>query len=419
MSNFKKRIINVLKIDLDLKNKTKNLYTSNKKGQSNSKRNNKIINKFSDSEYENNLNLNNISSQPKSENNNYEDLTVKKKKLAKNLNIALFNTNLSNTQLFIHKNSIFCSLNTNKKKKDIQNIPKYSHSNNQLINKSIKDNKTYINISKNKDRLTEISTIFIDKQFKINKNKINKNCIPRKNSPILKELKARKTLFNKNKKKVNSYSKIISKKLENSRVSNKIKETIYRMEKEFSSSEVKKILINRPMRTLDSKLFNFNSKELKNFSPTLHVLKNSRIKKNNKKNKIYSLFSERYKNNIKKCFHQNCISLNNIYENKSQRTCLLDLLSEGLNSEDINNKSFHKNYIFNPSKKTNQKNNELYKEMKNKQMYQNPIINREYQECSKCIRNFNRLKHSLNNLLTSFSNNPEYSIKGTQISYEC
>ena len=198
MSNFKKKILNLLKIDLDLKNKNKNLHTSSKKWLSNSKINNKIVNKFIDSECENNLNLDNIPSKI----NNYEDVPLRKRKLTKNLNIALFNTNSSNTQLFIPKNSILSSLYINKKKKDVYNIPKYSHSNSKIINKNIKDNKTYINISKNNDRLTDISTIFIDKQFKINKNTINKHCIPRKNSPILKELNARKSLFTKGKKKL-------------------------------------------------------------------------------------------------------------------------------------------------------------------------------------------------------------------------
>ena len=65
------------------------------------------------------------------------------------------------------------------------------------------------------------------------------------------------------------------------------------MEKEFSSNELKRKLINRPMRTLNSKLFQFNSNDLNCFSPTLHFLNNSRTKQYNEK-KNNNLFGERY-----------------------------------------------------------------------------------------------------------------------------
>ena len=428
MSHLKKKILNLLKIDSDLKNK-KNLCISNIKGFSNSKINNRQIRPYNDyndyNDFENNKNLNNISSIPVLDKNNYnENLIVRKQKLFKNLNLTLFNTNTNNSQLFMPKNGILSSLNSNKNKKNINDIPINNNSNIRIIYNNFKDNKIYININKNKETLNEMSTIFNNKQIKYYKNIKNKNLIFKKNIHQLNEINeinSRKPILNNSKiNKIYSYSKISNKNLENSRVSNKIKETIFQMEKEFSSSEVKKLLINRPMRTLNSKLFQFDSKEFKNFSPTLHVLNNSRIKQNNKNNNIYKLFSERYKNNIKKLFNKNCISLNNIYENKNKRS---SVLNEEFNMNNINDKSSHKsddNYYPQIKLKTNQKNKELYKLIiKNKKWYKIPVINREYQECSKNIRNDIRLKYSKNNLLTSFNNNPEYSNKVSQISYEC
>ena len=108
MSHLKKKILNLLKIDSDLKNK-KNLCISNIKGFSNSKINNRQIRPYNDyndyNDFENNKNLNNISSIPVLDKNNYnENLIVRKQKLFKNLNLTLFNTNINNSQLFMPKN---------------------------------------------------------------------------------------------------------------------------------------------------------------------------------------------------------------------------------------------------------------------------------------------------------------------------
>ena len=232
--------------------------------------------------------------------------------------------------------------------------------------------------------------------------------------------KLKKSLIkNINKTKINSYSKINNtKKLINKSSNSRIKEKIKKMENEFSSNEVKRILINRPMRTLNSKYFQFNSKELKNLSPTYHLLNNSRIKQSEKQNKICGLFSEKYRNNIGNLFKSNNSGLNKILDNNS-------LSKSGMNnifnlSHISNNNSVNNNYIFNTKIKikSSNENNNLYKEiMQYKKSYNIPIITREYQRCSKYIRNDNRKKYFKNWLLTSFNKSLNFSNKSGQFSF--
>ena len=427
MSNFNKRILNILsKIDLDYQKKKKNNYKININGINNKKNKKgninpynyskiKLLNELECEKDEKDYNANNISYIPKFKKNKYNEvLTMSKDKLNKNLNITLFNTNsitIENNKFLIPKNSTVLSLNyidSNKKhsKYKLTNIPKSNISNNKINYNGLERNKNYINI--------------------INNNKNTINLLQNKNFDLIKKkilsdnFKLKKSLIKNIKKtKINSYSKINNtKKLFNKSSNSRIKEKIKKMENEFSSNEVKRILINRPMRTLNSKYFQFNSKELKNLSPTYHVLNNSRIKQSEKQNKICGLFSERYRNNIDNLFKRNNSGLNNILDNNS-------LNKSGINnifnlSHISNNNSVNNNYIFNTKikiKSSNEDNN-LYKEiMKFNKSYKIPLITREYRRCSKNIRNDNRKKDFKGWLLTSFNKNLNFSMKSGQFSF--
>lgn len=420
MSNFKKRILNILsKIDLDYQKK-KNNYKININGINNKKNKKGNINPYNytkikllnELECEKDYNANNISYIPKFKKNKYNEvLTISKDKLNKNLNITLFNTNsitFENNKFLIPKNSTVFSLNyidSNKKsnKYKLTNMPKSNYSNNKISYNGLENNKNYINKYKNTINLLQNKNIdFIKKKILQNNFKLKKSLIK-----------------NLNKAKINSYFKINNtKKLFNKTSNSRIKEKIKKMEIEFSSNEVRRILINRPMRTLNSKNFQFNSKELKNLSPTYHVLNNSRIKQSEEQNKINRLFSGRYRNNVGNLFKSNNSGLNNILDNNS-------LSKSGINnifnlSQISNNNSVNNNYIFNTKikiKSSNEDNN-LYKEIiQYNKSYKIPLITREYQRCSKYIRNHNRTKYFKNSLLTSFNKNLNFSNKSGQFSF--
>ena len=442
MSNFKKKLLNILylsRIGLDSKNKKQNrniieingINSKIHKKEYLSQNNVNNYNLFTNSEKENNINVMNVTtipSCPKTDKN--KELTISKLSKEKynklrNINITPLSTSFYNNQYILSKRHTTFSNesnnNTNVKNK-INIIPNCHKSNINIIHKKLEYNKSYINTNNNSNNNNKIKSfrnfnISQIKKLKLNKNIVNKNFYFNKKKSSINTLPSIKSIY-KN-KLTKYYSKNDIRKLDNSKSNNKIKDKIIKMEKEFSSNELKKNLINRPMRTLNSKLFQFSSKEFKCFSPTLHILNNSRSKQFIlKKNKMPNFFSERYNNNLKSIFNNKLISLNNIYENNSlsrSRT------SNAFDLSDINNKSIGKNNIFYTkiNLNTNRENTQLYKEvMKYKNFYKVPVINREYQKCSKYIRNGNKTKYLKNDLLTSFiNNNLDYSSKSNQFSF--
>ena len=424
MSNFKKRILNILS-DLDYQKKKKNNYKININGINNNKIKKGNINPYNynkikqlnELEYKSDYNINNNSYIPKLKKNKYNEvLTISKNKLNKNLNITLFNENsitIDNNKFLIPKNSAVISLNyidsnKNHTKYKLTNIPKFNRSNNKINYYGLESNKNYIKIINNNNKKT--TNLLQNKNFDFIKKKI-----------LLSNFKLKKSSIKNNKKtKINCYSKINAKRPFNKSSNSRIKEKIKKMENEFSSNEVKKILINRPMRTLNSKNFQFNSKELKYLSPTYHVLNNSRIKQSEEQNKKYkkcSFFSERYRNNIGNLFKRNNSGLNDILDNYS-------LSKSGINnifnlSQISDNNSINNNYIFNTKikiKRSNEDNN-LYKEIMQYNKSNKMHITREYQRCSKYIRNDNRTRYFKNSLLTSFNKNLNFCNISGQFSF--
>ena len=397
MSNFKRKFINILyKSKLDL--------NSNQKKAINCKINTNEINNITIKKYNNDYSLENSSYIPiptfkKKE--YFKDLSITKDKYN---NLTLLNSKIKNNKkkFFIPKNSKL-SINNNVKNKII-NIPTFSNANiNTLYNKlNIKKNYFYL---KNNNKRKIINTYKIKEKEYIRKK------------PLFTEFNTLKSL-KINKK--NNYSTKNVKKFGNMISINKIKEKIKKMENEFSSNETKKILINRPVRTLNSQSFQFNSKEFKNLSPTFHVLNHLKIKKNNGQKKLTSFFSERYRNNMIKAFKRNYYSSNNLFEKFSLRKSGAKKMFE-LNILN-NNKSSDKNNIFSTKikLKTNERNNLFNEVMKFRNYYKIPVITSEYQRYSKYIRNENR-KLFLKNTLFNSSNinqNQDFTInKSSQFSY--
>ena len=439
MSNLKKKLLNILylsRIGLDSKYKKQNRNIIELNGINNkihkkeylSQINVKNYNLFTNSEKENNINVMNVTtipSCPKKDKN--KELTISKLSKEKynklrNLNITPISTSFCNNQYILSKRHTTFSNesnnNTNVKKK-INIIPNCHKFNLNIVHKKLEYNKSYINTNNNNNKIKLFKSFNISqiKKLKLNKNIINKNFYFNIKKSTINNLPSIKSIY-KN-KLTKYYSKNDIRKLGNSKSNNKIKDKIIKMEKEFSSSELKKNLINRPMRTLNSKLFQFNSKEFKCFSPTLHILNNSRTKQFIlKKNKLTNFFRERSNNNLKSIFNNKLMNLNNIYENNS---LIGNRTSKAFDLSDINNKSIGKNNIFYTkiNLNTNRENTQLYKEvMKYKNFYKIPVINREYQKCSKYIRNGNKTKYLKNDLLASFINtNLDYSSKSNQFSF--
>jgi hypothetical protein len=255
------------------------------------------------------------------------------------------------------------------------------------------------------------------KKLKLNKNLIKNNINLNKKKITINYLPPIKPIYTNYNNITKNTSKDDIKKNEHSKSTNKIKDKILQMEKEFSSDELKKNLINRPKRTLNSKLFQFKSKDFNYFSPTLHFINNSRAKKyfEKKKIKIYNSFSERYINDVKTIFNKKYTKLNEIYKNnslsRSKKSNIFDI-------NDINNKLIRKDNLTRIKLNNTKENDDLYKEiLKYKNFYKLLVITREYQKCSKYIRNGNK-RYLKDDFLTSFTNNNlEYSSRTNQLSF--
>ena len=430
MSNFKKKVLQILyKSNICLDSKKKSNHRSNifetirannnkiyKKGYL-SNHNNRNYNLFTVSDKENNKNAMNISTMP--QNKNSEKLLISKISKENNNKIrndyfTLFNMSfdIKKHMLFKRYSTISNELNNNDKTKMKKNgIPNCSNYNLNIVKRKLEYNKSHINIKNNNSKIKLFRNFNISqiKKLKLNKNLIknkfnlNKKIITVNDLPPLKQT-------------YNTISRNDIKMNENSKSNNKIKDKIIKMEKEFSSNELKRKLINRPMRTLNSKLFQFNSNDLNCFSPTLHLLNNSRTKQYNEK-KNNNLFGERYNIDTIKVFTRKYTTINDLYNNnklnRSKKSNIFDM-------SDINNKSIKKDNIFNTKIKlnSNKDSKDLYKEIiKYKNFYKIPVITSEYNKCCKYINNRNT-RYLKDNLLTSFTNyNLEYSSRTNQFSF--
>ena len=438
MSSFKKKLINILynsKICLDSKkysNHKQNIIEMNglnnkiyKKGNL-SNHNIKNYNLLTNFDKENNLNVTNITTVPSCHTNkSSEKLKISKISKAKH-NKTFININFDNKKQFLIKrkanvsNDLQNFIKTRKKNK-INGIPNCSNSNINFVEKKFEYNRSCVNVKENKkNKLFLNFNLSQIKKLKLNKNLIKNNINLNRKKISLNYLPSIKPIYTN----YNNISKNISKddikKKEHSKSNNKIKDKIIQMEKEFSSEELKKNLINRPKRTLNSKLFQFKSKDFNCFSPTLHFINNSKSKQYfEKKNiKIYNSFSERYINDVKTKFNKKYTNLNEIHKNnslsRSRKTNISDI-------NDINNKLIRKDNLFNTRIKLNntkENNNDLYKEiLKYKNFYQLLVITREYQKCSNYIRN-GKKRYLKDDFLTSFTNNNlEYSSRTNQLSF--
>ena len=430
MSNFKKKILQILyKSNICLDSKKNTNHRSNifetirannnkiyKKGYL-SNHNNRNYNLFTVSDKENNKNAMNISTMP--QNKSSEKLLISKISKENNNKIrndyfTLFNMSfdIKKHMLFKRYSTISNELNNNDKTKMKKNgIPNCSNYNLNIVKRKLEYNKSHINIKNNNSKIKLFRNFNISqiKKLKLNKNLIknkfnlNKKIITVNDLPPLKQT-------------YNTISRNDIKMNENSKSNNKIKDKIIKMEKEFSSNELKRKLINRPMRTLNSKLFQFNSNDLNCFSPTLHLLNNSRTKQYNEK-KNNNLFGERYNIDTIKVFTRKYTTINDLYNNnklnRSKKSNIFDM-------SDINNKSIKKDNIFNTKIKlnSNKDSKDLYKEIiKYKNFYKIPVITSEYKKCCKYINNRNT-RYLKDNLLTSFTNyNLEYSSRTNQFSF--
>jgi hypothetical protein len=134
-----------------------------------------------------------------------------------------------------------------------------------------------------------------------------------------------------------------------------------------------------------------------------------------KKIKIYNSFSERYINDVKTIFNKKYTNLNEIYKNnslsRSKKSNIFDI-------NDINNKLIRKDNLTRIKLNNTKENDDLYKEiLKYKNFYKLLVITREYQKCSKYIRNGNK-RYLKDDFLTSFTNNNlEYSSRTNQLSF--
>ena len=385
------------------RNKEINNFSINKI-QSSFNKNNRC--EYNNYDYENDLNIINNSFIPKiNKNKSNEGKKVLRNKINKykkeNLTLLTTNFDNNNNKYILHNNSnLFLKSNNSnniklKKIKDIQNFKNLQNNNKSYINKN----------NHNKIKLNSVLDFSKITNQKINEN--NKNLILLKKEPNLSDYKNEKLIYNFRRinnsiKPKNSYNlRVNISNRENNKSNNKIKDKIIKMEKEFTVNDVKKILINRPIRTLNSKIFQFDFKELENISPTLKSLNNSREKllKTKVKRQIFE-FSQRYTNHIKNNFDKNYsfIKMNE----KINRTKINNLF----NLSDEINKSSDKKSIFN-SKIGLINNKGRYNDIKVIKKYSdNPSIKREYQKSSEYIRRSNKPKFLKNFLLTtSLSNN--------------
>lgn len=150
-------------------------------------------------------------------------------------------------------------------------------------------------------------------------NKLEKNkFMSFKNLSTLDSLRtnvSKESLYYVNNYKTKNFnSEIFNNKRSTISANNKIKNKIIKMEQEYSLKNQKNSLINRPPRTLNSQLFQFNKNEFKLISPTLYAINSSRIRESIKKDKInnhfykkidYSFNSNKNKKNIEKNFNEN------------------------------------------------------------------------------------------------------------------
>ena len=437
MSNFKKKLLNILyasQLDLDIKNKKNNNYKSKPNGlnfiklkKGKIKHNNinraELFNDENNSIVANSIYLPIFNPNINNREKEKELLTLKIRKnnfnKAKKLNLTLLNSNIDDNKYLLERNKIINSLNSFSntiKNKNRINIPTSDSSNFRNINIYLNTNRNDFNKNNNKKNL-------------FNKFKLQKIEFSKKKQLFPNNFKIKKSIVKSfKKKKTNSYNKGNKNKLEAIGSNNKIKEKIKKMESEYSSNEVKKILINRPMRTLNSKYFEFNSKEFKNLSPTFRVLNNLRIKKNCQQNKITRLFSEGYKKRIEKIFNRNNSTFNKfnskLENNSLSKSSINNIfnLSEintnkinNSNSNDINNKTIFSTKI---KLRTSNEGKNLYKEIiKFKKLNKFSAITSENQRCSKNIKNENRANYLKKTLLTSFINNINSSNKSIQFKY--
>ena len=415
MSHFKKKYINILyksKADMSLNQKKTINYKINTNGINNGYKknlgvfhNNLKKNKLKGNylESENDYSLANDSFLPTFKKNEYyEDLILSKDKYNNN---TIFNSKMKKCKFYIKNDIPKLSINTNFNKNKIKNIPTSSNSNINTLYNNLNIKKDYFYLKNN------------NKQKIINTYKIKKIEFIKK-KPLFTEFNIKNSL-KINKKNNYSTINVNVKKLGNINSINRIKEKIKKMENEFSSNEVKKILINRPMRTLNSKSFQFNSKEFKNLSPTFRVLNHLKTKKKNVQQKLTNFLSEKYRNNIIKVFKRNYYSSNNLFENSN-----FSLSKSGTNkifksklSELNNNRSSDKSNIFNNKiKLQTNKENSIYNEiMKCRNYYKIPVITSEYKRCSKYIRNENRTNFLKSSLFNSSNINQDFNNKSSQL----
>jgi hypothetical protein len=248
---------------------------------------------LADFDKENNINVTNITTlHTYHTKKSGEKLKITKISKAKN-NKSFININFDNKkQLLIKRkanasNELINFVKTRKKNK-INNIPNYSNSNINFVEKKFEYNRSCVNAKDNKkNKLFLNFNLSQIKKLKLNKNLIKNNINLNKKKITINYLPPIKPIYTNYNNISKNTSKDDIKKNEHSKSTNKIKDKILQMEKEFSSDELKKNLINRPKRTLNSKLFQFKSKDFNYFSPTLHFINNSRAKKyfEKKKNK--------------------------------------------------------------------------------------------------------------------------------------
>ena len=163
------------------------------------------------------------------------------------------------------------------------------------------------------------------------------------------------SLFLKNNSKSKNINSGINKYIRSkSSAINQIKNKIIKMEQQFSLKIHKNNLINRPPRTLNSQLFQFNKNEYKLLSPTLKLLKSSKKRKNIQKdginNNIYKKKSYNLNNkkNIDKNFKENN-NFKNVFTEKSVTLKLRTLL--GINKKkNVLNKTLIENQRINKIK---------------------------------------------------------------------
>ena len=248
MSNYQTKLIQILgnsDKNLHIRFKIKNVISTKINSLNKISPSQNIPNKlklYNNKSYEKNNDSLIFASIPIIKNYKYKKYIIKKDKLElNNKNNTFIDTNLDKS--LISKNTKFLILNKNKKKERKGIITNYENTNITKLFKKRGNSKKNTLTYNNKNISTDNFNLFKNKKFI--KDLLNKDFIFNKSTSLINEchFKKSKPIINKS---------INNKITKNSKSSNKIQEKIRKMKEDFSSKGIKKILINRPMRTLNS-----------------------------------------------------------------------------------------------------------------------------------------------------------------------